>query len=69
MTAVVRSPVFAPFPALLLVTAATAAATPRFFDPGDLSNLALQVPIAAIGSDERGGRLFRNAGALMAHLF
>lgn len=48
MNAAVRSPIFAPLLALLLVAAVTAIATPRFFDFGNLSNLALQVSIVAI---------------------
>jgi ribose transport system permease protein len=48
MTALLRSPVFAPLAALILVTAVTAFTTARFFDPGNLSNLALQVSIVAI---------------------
>lgn len=48
MSALLRSPVVAPLLALLLVALVTAATTPRFLDPGNLSNLALQVSIVAI---------------------
>ena len=48
MSAILRSPIIAPLAALLLVTAAAALSTPRFIDPGNLSNLALQVSIVAI---------------------
>ena len=48
MSAILRSPIIAPLAALLLVTAVAALTTPRFVDPGNLSNLALQVSIVAI---------------------
>ena len=48
MSALFRSPIIAPLAALLLVTAVAALSTSRFLDPGNLSNLALQVSIVAI---------------------
>jgi ribose transport system permease protein len=48
MNALFRSPIFAPLMALVIVAAVTALTTPRFFDAGNLSNLALQVSIVAI---------------------
>ncbi len=48
MSALFRSPIIAPLAALLLVTAVAALTTQRFLDPGNLSNLALQVSIVAI---------------------
>jgi ribose transport system permease protein len=48
VNAILRSPILAPLAALLLVAAVTALTTPRFLDPGNLSNLALQVSIVAI---------------------
>ncbi len=48
MSAILRSPIIAPLAALLIVTAIAALSTSRFLDPGNLSNLALQVSIVAI---------------------
>ena len=43
-----KSPIVAPLTALVIVAAVTSLTTPRFLDPGNLSNLALQVSIVAI---------------------
>ncbi len=48
MNSLLRSPILAPLAALALVALVTSATTPRFMDPGNLSNLALQVSIVAI---------------------
>ena len=48
MNALARSPILAPLLALAIIAALTALTTPRFLDPGNLSNLALQVSIVAI---------------------
>lgn len=48
MKALWRSPILAPLVALLIVAAVTSMTTARFLDPGNLSNLALQVSVVAI---------------------
>lgn len=48
MKTILKSPIVAPFTALMFVTAIVAITTPRFVDAGNLSNLALQVSIVAI---------------------
>lgn len=48
MKTILKSPVLAPLAAWLLVALVTAITTPRFLDPGNLSNLALQVSIVAV---------------------
>ena len=48
MKALLGSPIIGPLAAMILVALVVAVTTPRFLDPGNLSNIALQVSIVAI---------------------